>query len=434
MKIYDNPTKTELVEILQRPNSDTGQIIESVKDIIKLVKDKGDKALFKLTSKFDKVDIQNLRLSKSLIDGSEKLLSKELKNAIKIAALNIIKFHKAQVPKEISVETMNGVRCWQKAVPIEKVGLYIPGGTAPLISTVLMLAYPATLAGCKQIILCTPPDKEGKVNPAILYAAKISGIKEICSCGGVQAIAAMAYGTETIPKVDKLFGPGNQYVTLAKQLVSTDGVAIDMPAGPSEVMILADEIANPKFIAADLLSQAEHGTDSQVILVTNNKTIANQTVVELNSQLERLPRRDIARESLKSGAIIIMNDIQKMIDISNSYAAEHLIISTRDYSSVASKITNAGSVFLGNYTPESLGDYASGTNHTLPTNGFAKSYSGLNMDAYYKKITFQESTKQGLKIIGPFVETIANAEKLQAHKNAVSIRLKALEDETFMTI
>lgn len=434
MKIYDNPTKIELVEILQRPNSDTAQIVESVKDIIKLVKDKGDKAMFELTSKFDKADIQNLRLSKSLIDGSEKLLSKELKNAIKIAALNIIKFHKAQVPKEISVETMNGVRCWQKAVPIEKVGLYIPGGTAPLISTVLMLAYPATLAGCKQIILCTPPDKEEKVNPAILYAAKISGIKEIYSCGGAQAIAAMAYGTETIPKVDKIFGPGNQYVTLAKQLVSTDGVAIDMPAGPSEVMILADESANPKFLAADLLSQAEHGTDSQVILVTNNETIASQTVVELSSQLENLPRRDIARESLKSGAIIIMNDIQEMIDISNSYAPEHLIISTMDYSSVASKITNAGSVFLGNYTPESLGDYASGTNHTLPTNGFAKSYSGLNMDAYYKKITFQESTKQGLKVIGPFVETIANAEELQAHKNAVSIRLKALEDETFMTI
>ncbi len=434
MKIYDNPTKTELVEILQRPNSDTGQIIESVKDIIKLVKDKGDKALFKLTSKFDKADIQNLRLSKSLIDSSEKLLSKELKNAIKIAALNIIKFHKAQVPKEISVETMNGVRCWQKAVPIEKVGLYIPGGTAPLISTVLMLAYPATLAGCKQIILCTPPNKEGKVNPAILYAAKISGIKEIYSCGGVQAIAAMAYGTETIPKVDKIFGPGNQYVTLAKQLVSTDGVAIDMPAGPSEVMILADEIANPKFLAADLLSQAEHGTDSQVILVTNNKTIANQTLIELKNQLKNLSRKEIAKKSLKSGAIIIMNDIQEMIDISNSYAPEHLIISTRDYSSVASKITNAGSVFLGNYTPESLGDYASGTNHTLPTNGFAKSYSGLNMDAYYKKITFQESTKQGLKVIGPFVEIIANAEELQAHKNAVSIRLKALEDETFMTI
>ena len=434
MKIYDNPTKTELVEILQRPNSATGQIVESVKDIIKLVKDKGDKALFELTLKFDKADIHNLRLSKSLIDDSNKLLSQELKNAIKIAALNIIKFHKAQVPKEISVETMNGVRCWQKAVPIEKVGLYIPGGTAPLISTVLMLAYPATLAGCKQIILCTPPDKEGKVNPAILYAAKISGVKEIYSCGGAQAIAAMAYGTETISKVDKIFGPGNQYVTLAKQLVSNEVVAIDMPAGPSEVMILADESSNPKFLAADLLSQAEHGIDSQVILATNNKTIASQTLVELKNQLKNLPRKEIAMKSLKSGATIIMDNIQEMIDISNSYAPEHLIVSIKDYSSIASKITNAGSVFLGNYTPESLGDYASGTNHTLPTNGFARSYSGLNMDAYYKKITFQESTKQGLKIIGPFVETIANAEELQAHKNAVSIRLKALEDETFMTI
>lgn len=339
--------------------------------------------------------------------------------------MNISTFHKAQIPKEISVETMKGIKCWQKAVPIEKVGIYIPGGSAPLFSTVLMLAIPAQLAGCKQIILCTPPDKNGQINPAILYVAKINGISEIFACGGAQAIAAMAYGTESISKVDKIFGPGNQFVTMAKQIVSSQGIAIDMPAGPSEVMILADETANPEFIAADLLSQAEHGTDSQVILVTSSDEIAKQTLVALKYQLKSLPRKEIALESLKSGAILLVKNEQEMIEINNSYAPEHLIISTKNYIKLAEMITQAGSVFLGNYTPESLGDYASGTNHSLPTNGFARSYSGLNMDAFYKKITFQESSKEGLSIIGPFVEIMANAEQLQAHKNAVSIRLKS---------
>jgi histidinol dehydrogenase len=327
------------------------------------------------------------------------------------------------------METTKGIRCWQKAVVIEKVGLYIPGGSAPLISTVLMLAIPAQIAGCEQIILCTPPDQNGEINPAILYAAKISGVTDIFSCGGAQAIAAMAYGTESIPKVDKIFGPGNQFVTMAKQIVSAQGIAIDMPAGPSEVLILADDSANPEFVAADLLSQAEHGTDSQVIMVTTSKEFINRTLVCLNDQLKALPRKDIASQSLKSGAIILVRNEQEMVQVSNQYAPEHLIISMQESERIAEQITQAGSVFLGNYTPESLGDYASGTNHTLPTNGFARSYSGLNMDAYYKKITFQKADKTGLEIIGPFVETIAEAEQLRAHKNAVSVRLKNIKDE-----
>ena len=352
-----------------------------------------------------------------------------MKNAIRIAAENITKFHNAQVPEIISIETTKGITCWQNAVPIEKVGLYIPGGSAPLISTVLMLAIPAQIAKCKNIILCTPPDKNGEINPAILFAAKISGITDIFACGGAQAIAAMAYGTQTIPKVDKIFGPGNQFVTMAKQIVSSQGIAIDMPAGPSEVLILADDSANPEFVAADLLSQAEHGPDSQVILLTICKDLINQTLIALNDQLAALQRKYIARQSMKSGVIILLNDKQEMIQICNQYAPEHLIISTKNPEQIAQQITQAGSVFLGNYTPESLGDYASGTNHTLPTNGFARSYSGLNMDAYYKKITFQKASKTGLEIIGPFVETIAEAEQLQAHKNAVSVRLKNIKNE-----
>jgi histidinol dehydrogenase len=429
MKIIKYPNESELKKALKRPEFDFSKLEKSVKRIIKLVQTKGDQAIISLTKKFDKTEISNLQISASEIDNSERVLDTELKNAIKIAALNITKFHKAQIPVEIEVETMNGIKCWQKAIPIEKLGLYIPGGTAPLFSTVLMLAIPAQLAGNKQVVLCTPPNEKGKINPAILYTAKIAGVTEIYACGGAQAIAAMTYGTETIPKVDKIFGPGNQFVTIAKQLVSSQGVAIDMPAGPSEVLILADNSANPEFIAADLLSQAEHGTDSQVILVTTSREIALQTLISLNEQLDNLPRKDIAKQSLKSGSIIIVKNDQEMIDISNQYAPEHLIISTGNYSKIAEKITQAGSVFLGNYTPESLGDYASGTNHTLPTNGFARSYSGLNMDAYYKKITFQEATNKGIKIIGPFVETMADAEQLQAHKNAVSVRLKFLQNE-----
>ena len=429
MKIFEYPNKSELNIILKRPLADSEKLVKSVKNIITLVQNKGDKALFDLTKQFDQTSLNKLRISNSEINESVKLLDPELKDAIKIAAQNIAKFHKAQIPKNIELETMNGIRCWQKAVPIEKVGLYIPGGSAPLFSTVLMLAIPAQLAACKQVVLCTPPNKDGNINPAILYAAKIAGVTEIFACGGAQAIAAMAYGTESIPKVDKIFGPGNQFVTAAKQIVSSQGIAIDMPAGPSEVLILADETANPEFIAADLLSQSEHGTDSQVILVTINNNIANQTQICLNSQLKCLLRRKIAEQSLKSGSIILVKNVQEMINISNEYAPEHLIISTNSYLEIVKQISNAGSVFLGNYTPESLGDYASGTNHTLPTNGFAKSYSGLNMDAYYKKITIQESTPQALSLIGPFVEVMANAEQLQAHKNAVSIRLKSIKKE-----
>jgi histidinol dehydrogenase len=429
MKIIEYPNESELEIVLQRPEADFSKLEKTVKQIINQVVKQGDKALINLTKKFDSIKLSNLRITASEIYNSERVLDTELKNAIKIAALNIAKFHKAQIPERIEIETMNGIKCWQQAVPVEKVGLYIPGGTAPLFSTVLMLAIPAQLAGCKQVVLCTPPNKKGEINPAILYAAKISGVTEIYSCGGAQAIAAMAYGTETISKVDKIFGPGNQFVTIAKQLVSSQGIAIDMPAGPSEVMILADDSANPEFIAADLLSQAEHGTDSQVILVTTSKLIANQTLICIENQLKALPRKETASKSLKNGSIILVKDEMEMLEISNRYAPEHLIISTKNYPDLAEKITQAGSVFLGNYTPESLGDYASGTNHTLPTNGFARSYSGLNMDTYYTKVTFQEATQTGLKIIGPFVETMANAEQLQAHKNAVSVRLKTLQNE-----
>jgi len=429
MKILEYPNKVELTQALERPVFEADKLEKSVKKIISQVQRKGDKALLELTKKFDQTTVSELAISQELINQAEKLLASDLKNAIRIAAENITKFHKMQLPSKISIETTKGVTCWQKAVPVEKVGLYIPGGSAPLISTVLMLAIPAKLAGCNQIMLCTPPNKNGKVNPAILYAAKISGVTQIFTCGGAQAIAAMAYGTESIPKVDKIFGPGNQFVTMAKQIVSSQGIAIDMPAGPSEVLILADETANPEFIAADLLSQAEHGTDSQVILITNNKNLANQTLICLNDQLEALPRKDIARQSLKSGSMILVRNEDEMVKISNQYAPEHLIISTKNNDELAQQITQAGSVFLGDYTPESLGDYASGTNHTLPTNGFARSYSGLNMDAYIKKITFQKATKQGLQIIGPFVEIIAEAEQLQAHKNAVSVRLKNIQND-----
>jgi len=430
MKIIEYPNQTELKLALKRPEFDLSKLEKSVKRIINQVIKQGDKAILSLTKKFDKATISKINIPASLIDNSERQIDTELKNAIKIAALNIANFHKAQIPGDIEIETITGVRCWQKAIPVEKLGLYIPGGTAPLFSTVLMLAIPSQIAGNKHVILCTPPDKNGEINPAILYAAKISGVSKIFACGGAQAIAAMAYGTETIPKVDKIFGPGNQFVTIAKQLVSSHGVAIDMPAGPSEVLILADDSANPEFIAADLLSQAEHGSDSQVILVTTSKLIANQTLICVENQLKALPRKKIAQESLKNGTIILVKSDQEMIDISNRCAPEHLIISTANYSELSEKITQAGSVFLGNYTPESLGDYASGANHTLPTNGFARSYSGLNMDAYYKKITFQEATSKGVKIIGPFVETMADAEQLQAHKNAVSVRLKFLQNES----
>ncbi len=428
MKIIEYPSQIKLQEILTRPVFDSVKLEKSVTKIMSLVQKKGDKALFALSKKFDKANIQELKLSSELIENSEKLIDNKLKNAIKTASLNIAKFHNSQIYESEVVETMKGIKCWQKSVPIEKVGLYIPGGLAPLFSTVLMLAVPAQLAGCKEVILCTPPGKDG-IDPAILYAAKISGVKDVFIVGGAQAIAAMAYGTESIPKVDKIFGPGNQFVTTAKQIVASQGIAIDMPAGPSEVMILANENANPDFIAADLLSQAEHGFDSQVILVTTERSIISKTLKSLNDQLNVLPRKEIAEKSLESGAIILVDNTEKMITIANAYAPEHLIISTSNYTELIEKVYNAGSVFLGNFTPESLGDYASGTNHTLPTNGFARSYSGLNMDAYFKKITFQEATSEGIEIIGNLVETMAEAEQLQAHKNAISIRLKAIKNE-----
>jgi len=429
MNILEYPTSKELNKALERPAFDNISLEKAVRKIIRQVQVKGDRALLDLTKKYDKTDIKTLKVSAEEIFKSEKIIPDDLKNAIRIAADNIAKFHKAQIPKVVEVETTKGIICWQKPVPIEKVGLYIPGGNAPLISTVLMLGIPAQLAECKRIILCTPPDKNGNINPAILYAAKISGITEIFTCGGAQAVAAMAFGTESIPKVDKVFGPGNQYVTMAKQIISSQGIAIDMPAGPSEVMILADETANPEFVAADLLSQAEHGADSQVILVTNNKPLVKQTIMCLSNQLEAMPRKEIAKKTLESGVIILVKDENEMIEVSNQYAPEHLIISMKDTENITNQICNAGSVFLGNYTPESLGDYASGTNHTLPTNGFARSYSGLNMDAYFKKITFQKASKQGLEIIGPFVEQIAEAEQLQAHRNAVTLRLEQIENE-----
>ncbi|HKL08765.1 MAG TPA: histidinol dehydrogenase [Bacteroidales bacterium] len=424
MKIVEYPNQKELQEVLKRPVFEVTQLEKTVQEIIKSVKTKGDQALKELSRQFDKVEVKNLKVTSEPIDYVEQLIPNELKRAMQLAAENIAKFHKAQIPAEISMETTQGITCWQKPVPVEKAGLYIPGGSAPLISTVLMLAIPARLAGCKDIILCTPPNEDGSVNPAVLYAAKISGVTDIFICGGAQAIAAMAYGTESIPKTDKIFGPGNQYVTMAKQIIASQGIAIDMPAGPSEVMVLADETANPEFIASDLLSQAEHGPDSQVMLVTNSNNLAIQTLSCLKKQLESLPRKDIAMQSLKSGTILLVKNKQEMIEISNQYAPEHLIISTNNTDELAQQITQAGSVFLGNYTPESLGDYASGTNHTLPTNGFARSYSGLNMDAFFKKITFQKATKEGLELIGPIVEKIADTEQLQAHKNAVSIRLK----------
>ena len=431
MKIVEYPNQIELQKVLERPAFEVNNLEKTVQNIIKRVKTEGDQALKELCRQFDKVEIESLKVSSETINDSEQFISNELKRAMQLAAENIAKFHKAQIPKEITIETTKGVTCRQKPVPIQKAGLYIPGGSAPLISTVLMLAIPARLAGCNKIVLCTPPNKDGSINPAILYAAEISGVTELFACGGAQAIAAMAYGTESIPKVDKIFGPGNQYVTMAKQIIASQGIAIDMPAGPSEEMILADETANPEYIAADLLSQAEHGPDSQVIMVTNSNNIANRTFFFVNNQLQTLPRKDIAEQSLKSGVILIVKNEQEMIKISNQYAPEHLIISTQNSDSVAEQVTQAGSVFLGNYTPESLGDYASGTNHTLPTNGFARSYSGLNMDAFFNKITFQRATKRGLEIIGPEVEQIADAEQLTAHKNAVSIRLKNIKNEDY---
>ncbi len=423
MNIFRYPDTKELALLLKRPVLDHTDLTRAVLEIIDDVKKRGDDALNELTSKFDGIKLNDLLVSQNEISDCEQYISNELKSSIKIAIDNITKFHKAQDQSLPVVQTTKGVTCWQKAVPIEKVGLYIPGGSAPLFSTVLMLAIPAMIAGCKEIVICTPCGKDGKVHPAVLYTASMVGVKKIFKVGGAQAIAAMAYGTESIPKVYKIFGPGNQFVTAAKQILAQREVAIDMPAGPSEVEILADDTANPVFVASDLLSQAEHGADSQSILITTSESLAIAVESETFKQAESLSRKSIIDKSLEHCRLIVVKTMDDAIRATNEYAPEHLIISTRDYNKVAEQITNAGSVFLGNLTPESAGDYASGTNHTLPTNGFAKTYSGVNLDSYRKKITYQEITDEGLNNIGKAIQTMAEAENLTAHSNAVKVRM-----------
>lgn len=423
MNIITYPERNTWADLLKRPTLQSESLRETVLEILNRIKFEGDKAVLEYEEKFDKVQLNSLLVSEEEIAEAEKKVSIELKAAITLAYNNIRTFHAAQVFQGKKITTLPGVTCWQKAVAIEKVGLYIPGGTAPLFSTVLMLATPAQIAGCKEIILCTPPDKEGKIHPAILYAAKQAGISRIFKAGGVQAIGAMAYGTESIPKVYKIFGPGNQYVTAAKQQVSLRDVAIDMPAGPSEVAVLADETANPVFVAADLLSQAEHGTDSQAILITTSETLLKAVTEEVERQLAQLPRKEIASRSLAASKLILVKNMDEAVEMTNEYAPEHLIIETKDYMEISEHIVNAGSVFLGYYSPESAGDYASGTNHTLPTNGYAKAYSGVSLDSFIRKITFQEITPEGIAMIGPAIEVMAANEQLDAHKNAVSVRL-----------
>ncbi len=426
MKRIEYPAKSDWANLLQRPVLDMEQLFDTVRNVIKDIRTDGDKAVIAMEEKFDKVRLSSLAVTDDEIAEAESLVSDELKNAIALAKHNIEVFHQSQVSTINKVETMPGVCCWRKSVAIQKVGLYIPGGMAPLFSTVLMLAVPAKIAGCKETVLCTPPSKNGKVNPAILYAAKVAGVNRIFKAGGIQAIAAMAYGTESIPKVFKIFGPGNQYVMAAKQLVGMRDVAIDMPAGPSEVEVIADDTTNPVFAAADLLSQAEHGVDSQVVLVTTSASMLDKIAAEVERQLEVLPRKEIAARSLANSKLILVKTIDEAIDLSNTYAPEHLIIETKDYLEVAEKVVNAGSVFLGSFSPESAGDYASGTNHTLPTNGYATAYSGVSLDSFIRKITFQHLTNEGIKSIGPAIEVMAANEQLDGHKNAVTVRLNEL--------
>ena len=427
MKKILYPHKSDWAELLKRPTQDVSTLFENVSSILKNVKANGDKAVLEYAEQFDRVKLESLAVTPEEMKEAEAQVPIELKVAILLAQRNIYTFHKKQKFEGKKVETMEGVTCWQKAVGIEKVGLYVPGGTAPLFSTVLMLAVPAKIAGCKEIVLCTPPNKEGKVNPAILYAAQVAGVSKIFKAGGVQAIGAMAYGTESVPKVYKIFGPGNQYVMAAKQMVALHDVAIDMPAGPSEVEVIADETANPKFVAADLLSQAEHGLDSQVVLVTTSEKLLEEVEYEVQHQLARLPRWQIAEKSLENSKLILVKDMEEALEITNEYAPEHLIVETKDYMELAEKVVNAGSVFLGSYTPESAGDYASGTNHTLPTNGYAKAYSGVSLDSFIRKITFQEINREGIQNIGPAIEVMAAHEQLDAHKNAVTVRLNSLK-------
>ncbi len=424
MNIIRYPERENWKKILKRPGLDHSRLEDQVEKIIEDVAIQGDQAIRAYTREFDKIDIEILEVPREEIRAAAGRTSDSLKRAIEEAHWNIQTFHRKQTHQLETIVTTAGVRCWQKPVPIQRVGLYIPGGSAPLLSTVLMLGIPAKIAGCNEVILCSPPDKEGNINPYILYIADLLGIDRVFRVGGVQAIAAMAHGTETIPAVNKIFGPGNQYVTMAKQIVSRDTVAIDMPAGPSELAVVADATSNPAYIASDLLSQAEHGPDSQVLLFTDSGDLIGQVQAMLKSQLELLPRKEIAGKALNNSKLILLRNLDEIMDMVNQYAPEHLIIVTENYSELADRVINAGSVFLGDYTPESAGDYASGTNHTLPTNGWAHAYSGVNMDSFYKKITFQEISKYGLHNIGNAIMTMAKAEQLQAHSNAVSIRLK----------
>lgn len=423
MKTIYYPERSEWDSLFRRNTMNTEALRETVRDVLERVRTEGDRAVLELEERFDKVRLDTLCVSEEEFAEAETLVSPALKEAIVTAYRNISTFHAAQRFEGRKVETTPGVCCWQKAVAIEKVGLYIPGGTAPLFSTVLMLATPARIAGCREIVLCTPPNREGRIPPAILFAARTAGVSRVFKAGGVQAIGAMAYGTESVPKVYKIFGPGNQYVTAAKQQVSLCDVAIDMPAGPSEVCVLADETARPAFVAADLLSQAEHGADSQALLITTSRILLEATIQEVERQLALLPRRELAARSLENSRLVLVKDLDTAVEMTNEYAPEHLIVETEDYLTVAERVVNAGSVFLGAYAPESAGDYASGTNHTLPTNGYAKAYSGVSLDSFIRKITFQEITREGIRRLGPVIQEMAAGEQLDAHKNAVTVRM-----------
>ncbi|MBU2527007.1 MAG: histidinol dehydrogenase [Bacteroidetes bacterium] len=423
MNTFFNPERSTWPQLLQRPTQTIGDIEETVNHVFEKVTQQGDRALREFTQKFDQVEIQHFAVSETEFNEANHQISADLKNAISLAKQNIESFHKAQKLGKCVVETSPGVLCWQEARPIEKVGLYIPGGTAPLFSTILMLAVPAVIAGCKEIVICSPPDKNGHIHPAILYTASVCGIKKIFKVGGIQAIAALTFGTESIPSVYKIFGPGNQFVTVAKQLATRHGVAIDMPAGPSELLVVADETANPAFVAADLLSQAEHGKDSQVLLVATCRILIDKVIGEVASQIDALPRKAIAEKAMENSRFIFVENKETAIDLINAYAPEHFIIQARHEDFYANHIINVGSVFIGPYTPESAGDYASGTNHTLPTNGFARQYSGVNLDSFTKKVTFQKISKKGIQQIGGAIEIMAETEGLQAHRNAVTLRI-----------
>ena len=426
MEIIKYPSRETWETIVRRPQLDVSQLHETVSTILEDVQNNGDKAVLDYEKKFDHANLESLAVSEQEICDAMKMVSEELLDALKLAHQNIKAFHKAQQFHDIHVETAEGVSCWQKSVAIEKVGLYIPGGTAPLFSTVLMLATPAKIAGCKDIVLCTPPDRDGNINPAILAAAHVAGVSKIFKAGGVQAIGAMAYGTESVPKVYKIFGPGNQYVMAAKQMVSIHDVAIDMPAGPSEVCVIADDTSNPAFVAADLLSQAEHGADSQVFLISTSASLIEKVEKEIDEQLEQLPRKTFVSKALNNSKAVLVHDYEEAIHLSNAYAPEHLIIATSNCCELAEKVMNAGSVFLGEYACESAGDYASGTNHTLPTHGYATAYSGVNLDSFNRKITFQHLTEKGIQSIGHAVEVMAEHEQLEAHKRAMSLRIEKI--------